>query len=87
MSDHCSNTAVTIIQTRIASRDAHQYLNKLKKGNDAEYQKNYADFEETFQLPDYVWKKNKKKAAAAAAAKAETEAKKNAKAEAAPANA
>ena len=87
VSDHCSNTAVTIIQTRIASRDAHQYLNKLKKGNDAEYQKNYADFEETFQLPDYVWKKNKKKAAAAAAAKAEAEAKKNAKAEAAPANA
>lgn len=57
VSDHCSNVAVTIIQTRNASRDAHQYLNKLKKGNDADYQRNYADFHETFQLPDYVWKK------------------------------
>ena len=56
------------------SRDAHQYLNKLKKGNDADYQKSYADFEETFQLPDYVWKKDKKKAEAAARAKAEAEA-------------
>ena len=74
VSDHCSNAAVTIIQTRNVSRDAHQYLNKLKKGNDADYQKSYADFEETFQLPDYVWKKDKKKAEAAARAKAEAEA-------------
>ena len=59
--DHCSNVAVTIIQTRNASRDAHQYLNKLKKGNDADYQRNYADFHETFELPDYVWKKGQKK--------------------------
>ncbi len=63
VSDHCSNTAVTIIQTGNANRDAHKYLNRLKKGNDAEYQKNYADFEETFQLPEYTWKKKKKKKA------------------------
>ena len=61
VSDHCSNVAVTIIQTKSANRDAHQYLNKLKKGNDADYQRSYSDFHEAFQLPDYTWKKGKKK--------------------------
>lgn len=61
VSDHCSNVAVTIIQTRDASRDAHHYLNALKKGEDPNFQKSYAEFQETFQLPDYVWKKGKKK--------------------------
>lgn len=60
VSDHCSNVAVTIIQTKNANRDAHQYLNKLKKGNDADYQRSYSDFRETFQLPEYTWKKGKK---------------------------
>lgn len=64
VSDHCSNVAVTIIQTRDASRDAHHYLNALKKGEDPNFQKSYAEFQETFQLPDYVWKKGKKKEAA-----------------------
>lgn len=77
VSDHCSNAAVTIIQTGNSNLDAHKYLNRLKKGNDAEYQRSYADFEETFQLPEYTWKKKKKKKAPA-----ETEA-----AESAPVNA
>ena len=61
VSDHCSNVAVTVIQTREYTREMHQYLNEVKKGNDAVFQENYAMFRETFQLPEYVWKKTKKK--------------------------
>lgn len=62
VSDHCSNVAVTVIQTRQATREAHQYLNKVKKGEDAAYQQNYTTFQEAFQLPEYNWKKKKKAA-------------------------
>ena len=75
VSDHCSNVAVTVIQTRQATREAHQYLNEIKKGKDDAYKAAYNSFESMFQLPDYVWKKTKKHAdALAAEAAAESEA-------------
>ncbi|MBR5753593.1 MAG: Na/Pi cotransporter family protein, partial [Clostridia bacterium] len=61
VSDHCSNVAVTVIQTRQSSREAHQYLNEVKKGNDEAFRESYESFHETFQLPDYIWKKSKHK--------------------------
>ena len=60
VSDHCSNVAVTVIQTRENSREAHQYLNEVKKGKDEVYQENYAMFKDTFVLPEYIWKKTRK---------------------------
>ena len=64
-SDHCSNVAVTIIQTRESTLELHNYLNTVKKGKDEVYQDNYAMFKDTFVLPEYHWKKAKKKAAEA----------------------
>ncbi len=63
VSDHCSNVAVTVIQTRESTREMHQYLNEVKKGKDEVFQDNYEMFSETFQLPEYHWKQKKKKLA------------------------
>lgn len=64
VSDHCSNVAVTVLQTRESTREMHQYLNEVKKGKDEVFEDNYKMFSETFQLPEYHWKKKKKKEAA-----------------------
>ena len=37
VSDHCSNVAVCIIQTRNSSFETHSYLNELKNGNEPEF--------------------------------------------------
>lgn len=57
VSDHCSNVAVTVLQTRESTREMHQYLNQVKKGKDEVFEDNYAMFTDTFQLPEYKWKK------------------------------
>lgn len=62
VSDHCSNVAVTVIQTRQTTLEAHRYLNRVKKDDDL-FREYYAAFTDTFQLPEYHWKKNKQKKA------------------------
>ena len=61
VSDHCSNVAVCIIQTRNSSFETHSYLNELKNGNEPEFVDEFESFREKYQLPAYVPPKKKKK--------------------------
>lgn len=49
ISDHCSNIAVTVIETEHNSYDTHQYLNGVKYGN-----KEFNDIYDTFKKKYYV---------------------------------
>ncbi len=50
ISDHCSNIAVSVIETSHSTFDTHRYLHKIKFGN-AAFTKNYEAFAEKYQLP------------------------------------
>ena len=60
VSDHCSNIAITVIQTHKTALEAHQYLNQVKT-DDELFRENYEAFSETFRLPEYHWKQKQKK--------------------------
>ncbi len=50
ISDHCSNIAVCVIETRRDSFDTHKYLHDVKKG--AAFEKQYEAFQEKYRLPE-----------------------------------
>ena len=52
VSDHCSNIAVAIIQTRDSSFDTHGYLNEIKSGKEPEFVEEFAAFKEKYRLPE-----------------------------------
>ncbi len=50
ISDHCSNIAVCVIETRRDSFDTHEYLHTVKKG--AAFESQYEAFRKKYSLPE-----------------------------------
>lgn len=50
ISDHCSNTAVCIIQSKTSSFETHEYLHKLKDSKDTEFDRKFAEYEKKYRL-------------------------------------
>jgi phosphate:Na+ symporter len=51
IADHCSNIAVCLIQLHENAFDTHEYLDKLKQGNNEEFKKLFIAFKNTYMLP------------------------------------
>ncbi len=52
VADHCSNVAVSIIQTGDYGVEAHEYLNKVKNVNHEEFEKAYEEVRQNYVLPE-----------------------------------
>ncbi len=50
ISDHCSNIAVALIETKQNAYEAHEYLNGLKQAGDPEYETDYLNFRQKYSL-------------------------------------
>ncbi|MBR6548462.1 MAG: Na/Pi cotransporter family protein [Clostridia bacterium] len=50
ISDHCSNIAVALIETKQNAYEAHEYLNGLKQAGDPEYETAYLNFRQKYSL-------------------------------------
>jgi phosphate:Na+ symporter len=50
ISDHCSNIAVALIETKQNAYEAHEYLNGVKQAGDPEYQEAYMNFRQKYAL-------------------------------------
>ncbi len=51
ISDHCSNIAIWLLQSKEDGMDTHEYIYKLKQGTNEKFQKQYNQFKEKYQLP------------------------------------
>ena len=51
ISDHCSNIAIALLQSRTEGYEAHEYLNALQKEQNTDFQKLYRQFQEKYSLP------------------------------------
>lgn len=51
VSDHCSNIAVCVIQTRSSAFDTHGYLRELKASGQPQFTADYKSFKEKYLLP------------------------------------
>lgn len=60
VSDHCSNVAVCIIQTKNSSFETHGYLNDMKSGNEPEFVEEFDSFKTKYALPDVEPRRKKK---------------------------
>ncbi len=54
IADHCSNIAVCIIQLQEDSFEAHEYINELKKTEDAYFLEKFTYFSQKYALPKKV---------------------------------
>ena len=54
VADHCSNIAVCIIQIQEDGLEAHEYINELKKTEDAFFLENFSMFTQKYALPKKV---------------------------------
>lgn len=54
IADHCSNIAVCIIQIQEGSFEAHEYINELKKTEDAFFLEKFTAFTQKYALPKKV---------------------------------
>ncbi|MGN0171160.1 MAG: Na/Pi cotransporter family protein [Acutalibacteraceae bacterium] len=52
VSDHCSNIAVCLIQTKRFSFETHEYLNELKSENHPEFIEKFEHYAKKYSLPD-----------------------------------
>ena len=52
VSDHCSNIAVCIIQSKTSSFETHGYLNELKSSNSPEFMDKFERYQEKYRLSD-----------------------------------
>ena len=52
VSDHCSNIAVCIIQSKTSSFETHGYLNDLKSSNSPEFIAKFERYQEKYRLSD-----------------------------------
>ena len=52
VSDHCSNIAVCIIQSKTSSFETHGYLNELKSSNSPEFKAKFEKYQEKYRLSD-----------------------------------
>ncbi|MDE7390196.1 MAG: Na/Pi cotransporter family protein [Lachnospiraceae bacterium] len=50
VSDHCSNVAVTLIETDQYSMDAHEYLNVVKRTGNKDFESKYEMYNEKYSL-------------------------------------
>ena len=50
VSDHCSNIAVCIIQSKTSSFETHGYLNDLKSSNSPEFIAKFEEYKEKYRL-------------------------------------
>ena len=50
-SDHCSNIAVCLIQTKEDGYETHEYLDSLKANEDPEFTERYRYYRKKFKLP------------------------------------
>ena len=50
VSDHCSNVAVCMIQTKDDVYDTHEYLDTLKENNTPEFRAMYEEYKEKYGL-------------------------------------
>lgn len=53
VSDHCSNVAVSIIQTGDYELEAHDYLNTVKNVNHDEFEREYEQVRKNYRLPEW----------------------------------
>jgi phosphate:Na+ symporter len=51
ISDHCSNIAIWLLQSKEDGLDTHEYINKLRQGTNEKFQKQYNQYKEKYQLP------------------------------------
>ena len=63
VSDHCSNVAVCIIQTKNSSFEIHGYLNELKDGTQNEFVEEFDAYQNKYVLPEVISLRKKSKAA------------------------
>ena len=61
VSDHCSNVAVCIIQTKNSSFETHGYLTAVKQGHEPEFVSEFDAWQEKYQLPENTSRKKKNK--------------------------
>lgn len=54
VSDHCSNIAVCLIQTRLESFDTHEYLHDVKNKEDSAFVDEYKRYKAKYHLPQSV---------------------------------
>ena len=54
VSDHCSNVAISVIQTKNSSFETHGYLNELKNGQQPEFIRQFDNFREQYRLPESI---------------------------------
>ena len=52
VSDHCSNIAVCIIQSKTSSFETHGYLNELKSSNSEAFTAKYEAYNRKYRLSD-----------------------------------
>jgi len=52
VSDHCSNIAVCIIQSKTSSFETHGYLNELKSSNSPEFKSKFERYQKKYRLSD-----------------------------------
>ena len=52
VSDHCSNVAVSIIQTGDYGVEAHEYLEMLKNVDNEEFKMAYEEVKKNYRLPE-----------------------------------
>ena len=53
VSDHCSNIAVSVIETSHNMFETHNYLNKVKFGN-KNFNDNFEKFSEKYKIPGMI---------------------------------
>lgn len=51
ISDHCSNIAIALLQSRTEGYEAHEYLVELQKEQNEEFQYVYKNYREKYRLP------------------------------------
>ena len=52
IADHCSNIAVCLIQVKQDGFDTHEYLDAVKRGDDAFFKTKYKEFRNKYVLPE-----------------------------------
>ena len=52
VADHCSNVAVDMIEVEANSFDTHEYLDKMRDGADADFERRYARYAGRYVIPE-----------------------------------
>ena len=54
ISDHCSNVAISVIETMENVYETHSYIDTLPKNEDSVFVTIYNGYSEEYHLPEYV---------------------------------